>query len=247
MSEKLDVRESWKRRFLVWLVPTIVVFLQRIIGLTSRKVELGKEHFNSLFPLKKPFILCIWHTNVLYSPYLNRNRKLAVLISESKDGDFITGVVHRFGNGSIRGSSSKGGSKALKAMIVHLRKNLPAAFTPDGPRGPAWIVQPGVIAAAQVSQVPILPFHYECTKQWIAEKSWDKHRIPKPFTTFVISYGEPIMIPRDLDEAGFERERLRVEKAMLENKNRAEQKAEELRVKTSSRSNPSELDLKTRS
>ncbi|PJZ50448.1 lysophospholipid acyltransferase family protein [Leptospira saintgironsiae] len=247
MSEKLDTRESFKRRFLVWLVPTIVVFLQRIIGLTSRKVELGKEHFNSLYPLKKPFILCVWHTNVLYSPYLNKNRKLAVLISESKDGDFITGVVHRFGNGSIRGSSSKGGSKALKAMIVHLRKNLPAAFTPDGPRGPAWIVQPGVIAAAQVSQVPILPFHYECTKQWIAEKSWDKHRIPKPFTTFVISYGEPIMIPRDLDEAGFERERLKVEKAMLENKSRAEQKAEELRVKSSSRSNRSELNPETRS
>ncbi|TGK03053.1 DUF374 domain-containing protein [Leptospira langatensis] len=246
MSEKLDTRNSFKRKLLVWLVPTLVVFLQRIIGLTSRKVELGKEHFNSLYPLKKPFILSIWHTNVLYSPYLNRNRKLAVLISESKDGDFITGVVHRFGNGSIRGSSSKGGSKALKAMIVHLRKNLPAAFTPDGPRGPALILQPGVIAAAQVSQVPILPFHYECTRQWIA-KSWDKHRIPKPFTTFVISYGEPILIPRDLDEAGFEKERLRVEKAMLENKARAEQKAEELRSKKSVRSNQSELDLETRS
>ncbi|EMO26689.1 PF04028 domain protein [Leptospira interrogans serovar Bataviae str. HAI135] len=71
---------------------------------------------------KKPYILSIWHTNVLYSPYLNWNERAAVLISESKDGDFINQVVHRFGNYSIRGSSSKGGSKALKALIVHLKK-----------------------------------------------------------------------------------------------------------------------------
>ncbi|EMO56778.1 PF04028 domain protein [Leptospira santarosai str. CBC1416] len=165
----------------------------------------------------------------MYSPYLNRNSGLAILISESKDGDFINQVVHRFGNCSVRGSSSKGGSKALKALITHLKKNLPAGITPDGPRGPALVVQPGLIASAQISQVPIVPFHYECTRQWIVEKSWDKHRIPKPFTTFVVSYGEPIYIPRDLDEKGFEEARLKVEKAMLENRQRSIDKAEELR------------------
>lgn len=228
-STSIEKPDGFKRRLLVWLIPTLVVFLQRIVGLTSKVLELGKIEFDSLFLAKKPFILSIWHTNVLYSPYLHRGRNVAVLISESKDGDFITGVVHRFGNTSIRGSSSKGGSRALKAMIVHLKKNLPAAFTPDGPRGPALIVQPGLIASAQVSQVPIIPFHYECTRQWILEKSWDKHRVPKPFTTFIVSYGKPIWIPRELNEESFEAQRLLVEKAMLENKQRAEQKAEELR------------------
>ncbi|RHX86923.1 lysophospholipid acyltransferase family protein [Leptospira stimsonii] len=228
-NSKAKEKESFKRKFLVWLIPFLVVNLQRLIGFTSRRVNIGDGSLEKLRKEKKPYILSIWHTNVLYSPYLNRKAGAAVLISESKDGDFINNVVHRFDNYSIRGSSSKGGSKALKALIVHLKKNLPAAITPDGPRGPALVVQPGLIACGQVSQVPIIPFHYECTRQWIAERSWDKHRIPKPFTTFVVSYGEPILIPRQLDEKGFEEARLMVEKAMLENRQRCIDKAEELR------------------
>ncbi|EMY77127.1 PF04028 domain protein [Leptospira weilii serovar Ranarum str. ICFT] len=224
-------KQSFKRKFLIWFIPFLVVNLQRLIGFTSRRINLGNESIEKLRKEKKPYILSIWHTNVLYSPYLNRNVGAAVLISESKDGDFINQVVHRFGNYSVRGSSSKGGSKALKALITHLKKNLPAAVTPDGPRGPAFIVQPGLIASAQVSQVPIVPMHYECTRQWIAEKAWDKHRIPKPFTTFVVSYGEPIYIPRTLDDQGFEEVRLTVENAMLENRRRSIDKAEELRKK----------------
>ncbi|MCG6192570.1 lysophospholipid acyltransferase family protein [Leptospira sp. FAT2] len=228
-NSNLNGKQSFKRKFLIWLIPFLVVNLQRLIGLTSRRVNIGDEGLVKLRKEKKPYILSIWHTNVLYSPYLNKNAGAAVLISESKDGDFINEVVHRFGNYSIRGSSSKGGSKALKALFVHLKKNLPAAITPDGPRGPAFVVQPGLIACAQVSQIPIVPMHYECTRQWIAEKAWDKHRIPKPFTTFVVSYGEPIFIPKKLDEKGFEEARLNVEKAMMENRQRAIDKAEELR------------------
>ncbi|MBM9546301.1 lysophospholipid acyltransferase family protein [Leptospira sp. 201903074] len=210
-----------KRKILVWLLPLIVVWFQRLIVLTSRFRFLTNEPYEELFKNKKPFIYSIWHTNVLYSPYLHRGKNVAVLISESKDGDYINQVVHRFGNTSIRGSSSKGGSKALKAVIQHLKKGLPAAFTPDGPRGPAFILQPGIIAAAQVTQAPIVPFHYECSRQWILERAWDKHRVPKPFTTFVVSYGEPISVPRDLNEEEFEKMRLKVEVAMLENRDRA--------------------------
>ncbi|MBE8365367.1 lysophospholipid acyltransferase family protein [Leptospira borgpetersenii] len=222
-------KQSLKRKFLIWFIPFLVVNLQKLIGFTSRRINIGNESIEKIRREKKPYILSIWHTNVLYSPYLNRNLGVAVLISESKDGDFINQVVHRFGNCSVRGSSSKGGSRALKALVTHLKKNLPAAITPDGPRGPALVVQPGLIASAQISQVPIVPFHYECTRQWVAERSWDKHRIPKPFTTFVVSYGESIYIPRDLDEKGFEEARLKVEKAMLENRQRSVDKAEELR------------------
>ncbi|TGK89310.1 DUF374 domain-containing protein [Leptospira bourretii] len=217
-----------KRRFLVWLLPLIVVWFQRLIGFTSRFRFLTNEQYEELFKNKKPFIYSIWHTNVLYSPYLHRGKNVAVLISESKDGDYINQVVHRFGNTSVRGSSSKGGSKALKAVIQHLKKGLPAAFTPDGPRGPALIVQPGIIAAAQVTQVPIVPFHYECSRQWILERAWDKHRVPKPFTTFVVSYGEPISVPRELNEEEFEQMRLKVEEAMLNNRNRAILEAERI-------------------
>ncbi|TGL86846.1 DUF374 domain-containing protein [Leptospira congkakensis] len=217
-----------KRRFLVWLLPLIAVWFQRLIGLTSKFRFLTNEHYEELFKNKKPFIYSIWHTNVLYSPYLHRGKNVAVLISESKDGDYINQVVHRFGNTSVRGSSSKSGSKALKAVIQHLKKGLPAAFTPDGPRGPAFILQPGIIAAAQVTQVPIVPFHYECSRQWILERAWDKHRVPKPFTTFVVSYGEPISVPRNLNEEEFEGMRLKVEDAMLKNRDLAIKEAERI-------------------
>lgn len=210
-----------KRKFLVWFLPLIAVFFQRLIGFTSKFIILNNDNYQKLFNEKKPFIYSIWHTNVLYSPYLHRGKNVAVMISESKDGDFINEVVYRFNNTSIRGSSSRGGSKALKAMIQHLKRGLPAAFTPDGPRGPAFVLQPGIIASAQVTQVPIVPFHYECSRQWILEKAWDKHRIPKPFTTFVICYGEPIYIPRNLNEDEFEICRVQVEKAMLENRDKA--------------------------
>ncbi len=216
------------RKFLVWLLPLIVCFLQRCIGFTSRFKEIGKAPYDSLVAKNSPLILSIWHTNVLYSPYLHRGKNVGVLISESKDGDFINQVVLRFGNTSIRGSSSKGGSKALKAVIIHLKKGLSAAFTPDGPRGPALIVQPGLIAAAQVTQAPIVPFHYECTRQWILEKAWDKHRVPKPFTTFVVSYGDPIYIPREMNEVEFENQRKLVEEAMLANRERAISEAQRL-------------------
>ncbi|MBM9591582.1 lysophospholipid acyltransferase family protein [Leptospira sp. 201903075] len=217
-----------KRKFLVWLLPLLAVWFQRLIGLSSRFRFLTNELYEELFRNKKPFIYSIWHTNVLYSPYLHRGKNVAVLISESKDGDYINQVVHRFKNTSVRGSSSKGGSKALKAVIQHLKKGLPAAFTPDGPRGPAFILQPGIIAAAQVTQVPIVPFHYECSRQWILERAWDKHRVPKPFTTFVVSYGEPISVPRNLNEEEFEEMRLKVEDAMLKNRDRAIIEAERI-------------------
>lgn len=221
---------SLKQRILTFLVPWIVVLLQRFVGLTSRRINLGQEHFEALHLNHKPWIFSIWHTNVLYSPYLLRNLNTAVLISASRDGEFITRVVHHFGNTSIRGSTSRGGGKALKEMIQHLRKGLSAAFTPDGPRGPAWIVQPGLILSAQLTQVPVLPFHYECTRQKIA-KSWDEHRVPLPFTTFVCSYGAPISIPRELTPEQFEETRLQVERAMLANRDLCRAEAERLRKK----------------
>ncbi|HMU82515.1 MAG: lysophospholipid acyltransferase family protein [Leptospirales bacterium] len=218
---------TFKERIQIAVIPRLVVWFQKLIGLTSKRINLGGEHFDSLHGANKPWIFAIWHTNVLYSPYLLRDLNTAVMISASRDGEFIESVVRQFGNTSIRGSTSRGGGAALKEMIGHLRKGFSAAITPDGPRGPALVVQPGLIMSAQLSQVAILPFHYECTRQKIA-KSWDAHRLPLPFTTFVCSYGEPILIPRQLSPEEFEAQRLKVERAMLENRERCIAEAKRL-------------------
>lgn len=224
--------KSEKSSILVRLLPFFIVMMQRVLGLTCKFKVFGQEHIDALRLQKRPYILSIWHTNVLCSPYLQRGKNVAVLISASRDGDLIAQVVHRFGNTSIRGSTSKGGSAALKAIILHLRKGFPVAFTPDGPRGPALELQGGVIGAAQASGVPIVPFHYECTRQKLA-KSWDSHRIPLPFTTFVQSYGEPISIPRQMTPEEFEQKRIEVEKAMLENMQRCIAEKDAIRSGTS--------------
>ena len=218
-----------KEKFLLWLVPFLIVNLQRLLGLTSRRINLGQEHLDALKAAGKGWIFAIWHTNVLYSPYLNRGRNMAVMISSSRDGELITRVVKRFKNFGIRGSTSRGGLKALKALIKHLKSGGSGAITPDGPRGPAFKLQAGIVTAAANSQAPIVPFHYECTRQWVAEKAWDKHRIPKPFTTFVVSYGEPIPIPRGQEAEEFEKTLLMVEEKLLENMERCRAEVARLR------------------
>ena len=223
----------WKDRVLAWFAPRFSVWLLRFLGLTSRRVDVNRVHFDSLYDNGRPFILGIWHTNVMCSPYLNRNRNIAVLISASRDGDMINHVVHSLGNTSIRGSTSRKSVSALKAIIKHLRSGSPVAITPDGPRGPAFELQPGILISAQKGRVPIVPFHYECTRQWIA-KSWDSHRIPKPFTTFVVSYGEPIYIPEQMNVQEFEAKRKEVEGLLMENTERARARAAELRGDTRS-------------
>lgn len=205
----------------------LVTMFQRFTLLTSRKVYLDKDVVNLLIKENKPFIFGIWHCNVYMSPILYRGMDVYVLISKSKDGDLIDRVVKSFGNRSIRGSTSRGGTSALKAMIRVARQNSRLAFTPDGPRGPAFKVQQGIIAAASACGIPIVPAHYESTRQKVV-KSWDSHRIPLPFGTLINSFGEPIHIPRDLDEDQFEQYRALVEAKLLENKKRCEEARDRL-------------------
>ena len=223
IPEKVEKPDGAAKRGLkVWIIPFIVVNLQRLWGLTWRRIDIGRDSFNEIHKSGKAWIHGIWHTNVLFSPYLNRGMKANVMISDSKDGEMITKVVRKFGNFAIRGSTSKGGMRALKNCVVALKKGQPAAITPDGPRGPAFQVQSGLIMAAMMSGKPIVPFHYEGVRQWIAEKAWDKHRVPKPFTRVVVSYGEPIYVPGKLSEQEFEEQKNRVQKAMEENMQRCQ-------------------------
>lgn len=208
---------KFKDRFRIWFIPIFIVTLQRLYGLTLKRIDVGREAVDRLKEKNQSWIYAIWHTNVLLSPYLHRGQNINVMISASKDGEIINRVVYRFGNRAIRGSSSRGGMKALRTLLDELQKGHSAAITPDGPRGPAFKLQNGVVIAASRGKAPIVPFHYEAKRQWIAEKSWDKHRIPKPFTTLVVHYGEPIYIPEKMDDETFKKYVLLVENKLIEN------------------------------
>ena len=200
-----------------WLGPKLLAWALRLIGLTGRSLWLGEEHLEALRSQGQNWIYCFWHRNVTQTAWALRGQGLAGLVSASEDGEMATRTIEALGNKTIRGSSSKGGARALLEMIRWVRSGKLAAITPDGPRGPALVLQAGAITLASKSGAPLVPFHMESTRQWIFHKSWDQHRLPKPFATKVMSFGAPIFVPPDLDEAQTEVWRSRVEGAMNQN------------------------------
>jgi lysophospholipid acyltransferase (LPLAT)-like uncharacterized protein len=158
-------------------------------------------------------IMAFWHGRVLTATYYFRHRGIVVMISENFDGEWIARIIERFGYGTSRGSTSRGGQRALLQLKREMADGRPAGFAVDGPRGPARRVQPGVVWLAKLTGNPVVPFHMEASKYW-SLKSWDHTQIPKPFSTVALVVGEPIDVPADADENLIEAKRLEVESAL---------------------------------
>jgi len=146
------------------------------------------------------FILAFWHRHLLLMPYAYRGRKISVLVSQSTDGELIASTVARLGIDSTRGSSSRGGVSGMKAMLKKAADGWDIAFTPDGPRGPAREVQPGVILAAAATGLPIQPVAIAASRAKLL-RSWDRFLVPLPFSTVHVVYGEPLIVERRGDTA----------------------------------------------
>ena len=172
-----------------------IYLVVRALSATLRVRHVHAEHIEGT----PRYILTFWHRHML--PLLGRSRwkrPIAVMTSRSKDGDISTNVLALYGVESARGSSTRGGSIALRGLLRAARDGRSMVFTPDGPRGPAGVVKDGVIFAAQASRLPIMPMAY-AGKKFIQLRSWDRMIIPKPFSKGVILYGAPIVVPRDGD------------------------------------------------
>ena len=149
-----------------------------------------------------------------------RDRQIVVMTSENFDGEWISRIIERFGFSVVRGSSSRGGVKALVQMKRLVQQGRSVAFTIDGPRGPAERAQPGAVWLAKATGQPILPFHVEAAPAWHA-RSWDRAQIPKPFSRIAVAVGEPMRVDPDADEAGLEQRRLDLESALSRLRDRA--------------------------
>ncbi|MFP4458243.1 MAG: lysophospholipid acyltransferase family protein [Candidatus Zixiibacteriota bacterium] len=164
----------------------IIRSLLRCIGFTWRvKFEL------SHLPLNKRFIYIFWHRYILPLAYLYRNQDIGIIVSESKDGEIISQVILKMGYTPIRGSSSRGGSKALRKSVKFLRNDGVLAITPDGPRGPLYKAQKGFEIAAKMAKVKIVPICVEAKPAWRL-KTWDKMLIPMPFAKITVRSKQPI-------------------------------------------------------
>ena len=159
-------------------------------------------------------IFAIWHNRLslcleIYRVFLRniqRQCKLAAMVSASKDGGLLARVLEHYGVQPVRGSTSRRGRQAMLELVGWAERGYDLAITPDGPRGPRYIIQEGVIALAQLTGLPILPVSYHFTWK-IVLKSWDRFQIPLPFTKCLMHFTPPIYVPRDISEE--EREKLR--------------------------------------
>jgi lysophospholipid acyltransferase (LPLAT)-like uncharacterized protein len=216
-------RLSPTKRFQAKLIAAVGYRLVAILGSTLHWRTEGLEHLDRVVAGGRQPVMAFWHGRILPATYYFRRRGIVVITSENFDGEWIAGIIERFGYGTARGSTSRGARKALLQLTRDMARGRPAGFTLDGPRGPARVAQPGAVWLAKATGNPVLPFHLEADRHWTL-RSWDRTQIPKPFTTVSIAMGEPFEVATDADQAAMEAAR-----AMLEHRLHAlEERALEL-------------------
>jgi lysophospholipid acyltransferase (LPLAT)-like uncharacterized protein len=166
---------------------------------------------------REPLLWAFWHNRLLVSAYMFErffpNRRGAAMASQSKDGEIISAIISCFGLRPIRGSSSRGGARALVEMKRAHDDGYDVAITPDGPRGPKYHVNPGIVKLAQLTGGKIFPMHIEYSRCWRL-KSWDGFMIPKPFARVDITFDELHRVPPTASEDEFEYQRLKFEQLL---------------------------------
>jgi lysophospholipid acyltransferase (LPLAT)-like uncharacterized protein len=175
------------------------------IGLLCRtltwRVE-GDQYFDEIRRAGRQPVLAVWHGRILPGLFYLRHRGIVVITSRNFDGEWIARILTRYGYRTARGSTSKGGARALVQLRRDLSDGRPVAFTVDGPRGPARVAQPGAVWLAAATGNPLLPFHIETDRHWTLS-SWDRTQIPKPFSRAAIAFGPPLAVatsePAELD------------------------------------------------
>ncbi len=202
-----------KPRWYQRLVAGLVFALIRLVSATLRYRRDDRSGFINV-PTPGPAIYCVWHNRLAlcmpaYFDYVkkrNRTPGMAAMVSASRDGGFLTGILECFGVQPVRGSSSRRGPQALLELTTWAERGYDLAITPDGPRGPLYVVQEGVMSLAQLTGLPIVPVSYHLGWK-IRVKSWDRFQIPLPFSRCEVIYEKPVRIPREATVA--EREQLR--------------------------------------
>lgn len=207
---------------LVALAPRLGRWAVTLLARTLSVQVVDDHHVAALRERRAPLIYAIWHARLLIVPVLYGKRgKVHVLASRHRDGELVTRFVRGFGFEVVRGSTTRGGSEALRRLVRLLRNGAEVGVVPDGPRGPREVAQPGVITLAKLSGAPIVPLTLSASRAWRLP-SWDAFMIPKPFARVAVCFGAPIFVSPRADRS--EREALRkdLEEALREITRRAD-------------------------
>ena len=168
----------------------------RLVGATTRYQQVGEAEVEAVRRTEGPLLVAFWHNRLLGPVIPYQNQQVGVAISQSDDGELISRVVAAFGFVPIRGSSSRGGSQLLRTMLRHLAAGHDVVFTPDGPRGPRYVVQPGIAHLACRTGRPVVPVGVGMSRK-VVFSSWDRFQLPLPFGRIRIHFGEVLWFTRD--------------------------------------------------
>ncbi|MBO6544687.1 MAG: lysophospholipid acyltransferase family protein [Alphaproteobacteria bacterium] len=220
LSKKF-VKSSFFQGFVAQAIASYV----RLVHLTCRFNQQRSDIPERFWSADETFLCATWHgQNVILPPFWHNWRTLKVLVSKHGDGEIVARLVHNLGLSTIRGSGApkeqlhkskeKGGAAALRAMVRALQSDASVGLTADMPPGPARVAGLGIVMAARLSGRPIVPVATTTRGRIVLGNTWDRFMIPLPFTRGAVVWGEPIYIPRDLDEQGLEEWRVKVENAL---------------------------------
>jgi lysophospholipid acyltransferase (LPLAT)-like uncharacterized protein len=212
MTQSSDWRQSPLKRAEVTAIANLGYPVVRALSSTWNWKVSGAAHVEAIAQAGHHPILALWHGRILAATPYFANRGIVAMASENFDGEWIARLLGKFGYGAARGSTSRGGSAALRQLVKDVKAH-GVAFTLDGPRGPAEVAQPGAVWLARATGQPLLPFHSEAASAWTLG-SWDQTQIPKPFTSVAMAIREPIYVPRDADAAALEAYRRELEASL---------------------------------
>jgi lysophospholipid acyltransferase (LPLAT)-like uncharacterized protein len=183
------------------------------LGATWRLVRVRVHEQEARLDRGERCIFAFWHSRLLALTFTHRRRSVAVLVSRHRDGELIARILARLGYRGARGSSTRGGEEGIRDMLRHAEEGRLLAITPDGPRGPAEHVKPGLVYLASRTGYPVLPLAAAASSTWTLS-SWDRFRVPKPFARLVVVYGPTIVVPPRLANEEIEVWRVRIEGAI---------------------------------
>ena len=204
---------TWWQRVQVSAIASVgAPFVGALCRTLRWRVE-GLEHYDAIVAEGRQPIFAFWHGRILASTYFWRDRGIVVMTSQNFDGEWIARIIGRFGYGTARGSTSRGGRRALIQLKREVFAGRSAAFTVDGPRGPAGRVQPGAVWLAGITGQPVLPFHVEAERAW-STSSWDRAQVPRPFSRVAVAIGTPLEVPDPSTEGVVEEYRVELQETL---------------------------------
>jgi lysophospholipid acyltransferase (LPLAT)-like uncharacterized protein len=206
-------KSEWTKERSWRLIGFVGKHLVNLIGKTLQIRFIDFEKAKKVIASRR-FILAVWHSRIFLGSFVFQGWEGTALVSSSKDGEITARILQGQSHETIRGSTSRNAVRALARLIRALKKEVrPAVVVPDGPQGPRYKVQTGVITLAQKTGYPIVPISSSANRLKIFD-SWDRFILPLPFSAAAVIYGAPIMIPEKLDESSREFYRVKLEEEM---------------------------------